>query len=139
MRLDLLLRISAKIFIPFIMIFAFYVQFHGDYGPGGGFQAGVIFAASIILYTIIFGAKKAQKDFPIKVFHIMIPIGVIIFSGTGIFSIINGYNFLDYDALAHYPKHGQHIGIISIEIGVFVTVIGAMVSIFNAFVSRGSR
>ena len=69
----------------------------------------------------------------------MIPIGVIIFSGTGIFSIINGYNFLDYDALAHYPKHGQHIGIISIEIGVFVTVIGAMVSIFYAFVSRGSR
>ena len=63
MRLDLLLRISAKIFIPFIMIFAFYVQFHGDFGPGGGFQAGVIFAASIILYTIIFGAKKAQKDF----------------------------------------------------------------------------
>ena len=70
MRLDLLLRISAKIFIPFIMIFAFYVQFHGDFGPGGGFQAGVIFAASIILYTIIFGAKKAQKDFLRLVFKV---------------------------------------------------------------------
>ena len=139
MRLYLFIRISAKIFIPFIMVFAFYVQFHGDYGPGGGFQAGVIFAASIILYTIIFGSKKAQKDFPAIVFHSMIPIGVIIFSGTGLLSVFNGYNFLDYDALSHYPKHGQHIGIIAIEIGVFVTVIGAMVSIFYAFVSRGSK
>lgn len=139
MRHHLVLRVISKMLIPFILLFGLYVQFHGDFGPGGGFQAGVIFAASIILYTIIFGAKKAQKDFPIKVFHLMIPIGVIIFSGTGIFSIINGYNFLDYDALAHYPKHGQHIGIILIEIGVFVTVIGAMVSIFYAFVSRGGR
>ena len=41
-------RISAKILLPFILLFALYVQFHGDFGPGGGFQAGVIFAAGII-------------------------------------------------------------------------------------------
>ena len=139
MRLDLLLRISSKIFIPFILIFAFYVQFHGDYGPGGGFQAGVIFASAIILYTIIFGSTKALRDFPEWIFHLMIPLGVIIFAGTGFISILNGFNFLDYDALAHYPKHGQYIGIISIEIGVFVTVIGSMVSIFYAFVNRGKK
>ena len=69
MRLDILLRISSKIFLPFIILFAFYVQFHGDFGPGGGFQAGVIFAAGIILYTIIFGIKKAQKDFPEMIFN----------------------------------------------------------------------
>ncbi|MBT4987281.1 MAG: cation:proton antiporter, partial [Proteobacteria bacterium] len=33
------LRIVAKIIIPMILLFALYVQFHGDYGPGGGFQA----------------------------------------------------------------------------------------------------
>ena len=104
MRLDLLIRISSKIFLPFIILFAFYVQFHGDFGPGGGFQAGVIFAAAIILYTIIFGIKKAQKDFPVKIFNFMVPLGVLIFTVTGLISLSKGFNFLDYDALAHYPK-----------------------------------
>ena len=43
------------------MLFALYVQFHGDYGPGGGFQAGVIFAASFILYGIIYGIERLRK------------------------------------------------------------------------------
>ena len=51
------LRIIAKIIIPMILLFALYVQFHGDFGPGGGFQAGVIFAAGFILYGLVFGPK----------------------------------------------------------------------------------
>ena len=94
MRLDLLLRISSKIFLPFIILFAFYVQFHGDFGPGGGFQAGVIFAAGIILYTIIFGIKKAQKDFPETIFNYMVSLGVLIFTVTGLISLSKGFNFL---------------------------------------------
>ena len=54
MRKDLILRIGAKLILPFILLFALYVQFHGDFGPGGGFQAGVISAAMVILYAIIF-------------------------------------------------------------------------------------
>ena len=92
-----------------------------------------------IIYQIIFGIKKAQKDFPETIFNYMVPLGVLIFTVTGLISLSKGFNFLDYDALAHYPKHGQHIGIIAIELGVFVTVIGSMVSIFFAFVARGKK
>ena len=49
MRDKLILKVVGRLFIPFILLFAFYVQFHGDYGPGGGFQAGVIFAAAFVL------------------------------------------------------------------------------------------
>ncbi len=38
----------VRIVIPLIMLFALYVQFHGDYSPGGGFQAGVLFAVGLI-------------------------------------------------------------------------------------------
>ena len=48
----LVLRVIAKLLIPFILLFGFYVQMHGDYGPGGGFQAGVIVAAAFILYAL---------------------------------------------------------------------------------------
>ncbi len=57
MKHDLILRVVAKLFIPFILLFALYVQFHGEFGPGGGFQAGVITAATFILYAIIFGLR----------------------------------------------------------------------------------
>ena len=49
MKLDLILRVTTKLILPFMLLFALYVQFHGDYGPGGGFQAGVIAAGMIIL------------------------------------------------------------------------------------------
>ena len=58
----LILRIVTKILVPFILLFALYVQFHGDYGPGGGFQAGVIFAAAIILYSMLFGMSTARNS-----------------------------------------------------------------------------
>ncbi len=44
-----ILRTITKLLIPIILLFALYVQFHGDFGPGGGFQAGVIFGSGIIL------------------------------------------------------------------------------------------
>ena len=58
------LRIVSKLLIPFIMLFALYVQFHGDFGPGGGFQAGVILASAFILYGLIFGLENARKVAP---------------------------------------------------------------------------
>ena len=51
MRQKIILRVVSKILIPYILLFAFYVQWHGDFGPGGGFQAGVIFAAGTVSYT----------------------------------------------------------------------------------------
>ena len=50
---NVILRVATKILTPYILLFALYVQFHGDYGPGGGFQAGVIFASAFVLYTLI--------------------------------------------------------------------------------------
>ena len=55
------IRVIAKLLIPFIVLFALYVQFHGDYGPGGGFQAGVILASALILYGLVFGLPAAQR------------------------------------------------------------------------------
>ena len=54
LRFHRVLHVVAKVIIPFVILFALYVQFHGDFGPGGGFQAGVIAAAAIILYALVF-------------------------------------------------------------------------------------
>ncbi len=131
------LRVIAKLLIPFLLLFALYVQFHGDYGPGGGFQAGVIFAAAFILYALVFGLRAARRVAPPRALEVLSALGVLIFAGTGVVAMLRGGNFLDYNALNHHdPVHGQHLGILLVELGVGVTVAAVMISIFFAFAGR---
>ncbi|MEM7480546.1 MAG: Na(+)/H(+) antiporter subunit B [Acidobacteriota bacterium] len=132
-----ILRVVATLAIPFILLFGLYVQFHGDYGPGGGFQAGAIFAAGFILYALVFGLGAARRIVPQRTVEAGLALGVLIFAGTGVASMLFGGNFLDYNALdSHDPVHGQHLGILIIEFGVGVTVASVMLAIFYAFAGR---
>ena len=139
MRLDTILRIAAKFILPLMLVFALYVQFHGDYGPGGGFQAGVVAAASIILYALIYGLPSALKIVPPGAVETMVPLGALIYLVVGLVGMLTGGNFLYYSELAHDQIHGQEWGVFLVEIGVFVTVFSTMLSIFYAFVGRAGR
>lgn len=137
MRHHLILRIVTKLLVGTIFLFALYVQFHGDYSPGGGFQAGVIMAAGFIVYGTVFTLEKVKAVFPPWLVHKVLALGVLIYSGTGIYSLFQGYGFLDYAAIdAHHPVHGQHLGILIVELGVGITVTGVMVAVYYAFASR---
>ena len=138
MKHNLVLRMIAKLFIPFILLFALYVQFHGDFGPGGGFQAGVILAAAIVFYALIYGMDRTRKVVPDWVVETMLALGVLIYAGVGFAGLFLGGNFLDYFVLDHDPIHGQHRGIFWVEVGVATTVCGVMLKIFYMFASRGS-
>ena len=140
MKHHLILRVITKLLVGPIMLFAFYVQFHGDYSPGGGFQAGVIMAVGIIIYGIVFDMEHAKKVLPPWFVHKMLAFGVLLYTFTGVISFFRGQNFLDYSALSpHSPTHGQHYGILIIELGVGITVSGVMIAIFYAFASRISE
>lgn len=131
-------RLGAKLLLPLILLFALYVQFHGDYGPGGGFQAGVIFSAGFILYALIYGLDDARRLMPPWLLRIGISLGVLIYAGVGLVGLFLGGNFLDYGVLDHHdPAHGQHLGILLVELGVGITVAAVMVTIFYAFAGRG--
>lgn len=136
MRRDLVLRVVAKVFLPFILLFALYVQFHGDFGPGGGFQAGVIIAAAVIFYALIYGLENARRVVPERLVERMMATGVLIYAGVGIVGLLLGGNYLDYFVLDHDPVHGQHRGIFWVEVGVAVTVSGVMLKIFYMFADR---
>jgi multicomponent Na+:H+ antiporter subunit B len=113
------------------------VQFHGDYGPGGGFQAGTIAAAAIVFYAITFGLAAAQRLVPERVVERLLAAGVLLYAGVGIAGIVLGGNYLDYFVLASDPVHGQHRGIFWVEAGVALTVAGVMLKLFYMFAARG--
>ena len=131
-----ILRVVSKFMIPFILLFALYVQFHGDFGPGGGFQAGVIFAAAFILYGLIFGIEKARKVLPAATTRLLLAFGVLLYAGTGLFGIFLGGNYLDYNVLASTAVGGQHLGILLVEFGVGTTVAATMITIFFVFAGQ---
>ena len=136
MKDDLVLRVIGKPLIPFILLFALYVQFHGDFGPGGGFQAGVIVAASIIFYALIHGVAATRRLVPDSLVETMLASGVLIYAGVGLAGLLLGGNYLDYFVLDSDPVHGQHRGIFWVEVGVATTVSGVMLKIYYMFASR---
>jgi len=133
MRHHLVLRVVAKLLLPCILLFALYTQFHGDYGPGGGFQAGVIFATGFILYGLIYGVENLSKVAPPGLVQGVAATGVLLYGGVGIAGILRGGRFLDYSVLLHNPIAGQHLGILLIELGVGMTVASVMITLFFAF------
>lgn len=133
----LVLSVIAKLMIPIVLIFGFYVHWHGDFSAGGGFQAGVILASAVILYSLIFGVPAAKRAIPPRVAQIGAALGVLIYGGTGMVSLLMGGKFLDYAVFnPHHAAHGQHYGIMAVELGVLVTVSSVMLSIFYGFAGR---
>lgn len=137
MKNDMVLRVVGKLLIPFILLFALYVQFHGDFGPGGGFQAGTIVAAAIVFYAIIYGLNTARRVLPDEIVEAMIAAGVLLYIGVGFAGLFFGGNFLDYFVLDSNPVTGQLRGIFWVELGVAITVCGVLLKIFYLFARRG--
>jgi multicomponent Na+:H+ antiporter subunit B len=136
LRHHLIPRVVSRMVIPFIVLFGLYVQFHGEYGPGGGFQAGAIIAAGLILYSIIEGERAALKLLPMRVLFAMAIAGTMLYAGVGVVCMLLGGNFLDYSVLSSNPVAGQQAGIILIEFGVGLAVTGVLLSVFHAFSAR---
>ena len=60
MKDQVVLRIITKLLVPYMLVFGVYVIAHGELGPGGGFQGGVILAAGFILYGLVWGKEEAS-------------------------------------------------------------------------------
>ena len=136
---SIIIQTVCSLIIPFIQLFGIYVIFHGHYGPGGGFQGGVLLAVSIILQRLYLGAKAAHQKFPPKAGLIIAVTGMIIFMLAGIIPMITGGIFLDYGSLPIPWVQGaelRSLGILIVEIGIGLTVFGALVLIFDNLVGE---
>ena len=133
------LRVITKLLMPCILLFGLYVQFHGELGPGGGFQAGVIFGVGFVLYALIFGVRVARLVAPAWVLRTVLGGGVLLYAGVGVAGVLRGGSFLNYSVLRHDPVHGQEMGIQLIEFGVGSTVAAAIISLFFIFAGQEQR
>ncbi|HEX9879946.1 MAG TPA: Na(+)/H(+) antiporter subunit B [Candidatus Binatia bacterium] len=132
---QVILRIVAKLMIPFILVFGFYVIAHGELGPGGGFQGGVVLASAFILYGIVFDAQRMRMILPRGVSDALASAGVILYALTGLYSLFAGYRYLDYSPLKPSDAAiAESWGMTLVEYGVGITVAAVMVTLFNELV-----
>ena len=129
----------VNIIIPFVQLFALYVVIHGHYGPGGGFQGGVLLAITIILQRFCAGREVSYKKFPPQTALIFAACGMLIFAISGLIPLFVGASFLDYSALPLFWVHGaelRSLGILIVEIGIALAVFGTMVAVFDTLAGR---
>ncbi|GAA4854324.1 Na(+)/H(+) antiporter subunit B [Luteimonas vadosa] len=136
MRNNLIILLAARILIPLIILFALYVQFHGDYSPGGGFQAGVIFAAGWILFALVYGLDRALEVIPLAWMYRLMAMGALLYAAVGLAGVALGGRFLDFYPLLADPQSAQQAGIMLVEFGVGVTVASVMMLVFALFARR---
>lgn len=142
---SVILHFVVRVFlVPLIFVFGVYVFLHGELSPGGGFQAGAIVAASIILGRLVLGSDVAGHRFPTRLLTWGASIGVGIYLLAGVVPLFLGANYLDYDQLplAWFNEIAQHhrtdraLGIFAVELGVFIAVVSVMVILYDYLTMR---
>jgi multicomponent Na+:H+ antiporter subunit B len=129
-----IVHVASRGIAPFILLIGLYVFFHGHYSPGGGFQGGVLMAASILLLRLSMGTTLSQNIFPMWLTLRLSAIGALIFAGIGVVALLYGGNFLDYSYLpipGLEPEYLRYYGILLIEVGVTMTVMSTLISIYD--------
>lgn len=138
---NLIIRVSARILVPFIQLFGLYVIVHGHYSPGGGFQGGVLLGASFILLALAFDLKTSFQLFSERINILLGNAGALIFTGTGVLCALVGGLFLDYSALEVFfamgPEEWRSFGIFIVEVGVGLAVMSIMLSLYWDISSNG--
>ncbi|ACM49473.1 Conserved hypothetical protein [Anaplasma marginale str. Florida] len=130
------LRSAVTIMLPVMILYGLYVQIHGDYSPGGGFQGGVIVASALVLYHMVFGEAQISRVVSASFPRVMSATGFLLYVATGAISMIAGKSFLSYFFAMFDAVSEQKLGIFVVELGVGLTVCGSMVSIYFDFASR---
>ena len=133
---NVVIRTTARVLMPFMMVFGLYVIFHGEGGPGGGFQGGVILASAFVLYTLVHGLEASTAVVPKRYTDVLAAAGVLIYAGVGVYCMVRGGNFLDYYYLIHAPDDpgaAQALGMTLVELGVGTTVSSVMITLFREF------
>ncbi|MGM0574882.1 MAG: Na(+)/H(+) antiporter subunit B [Myxococcota bacterium] len=133
------IRTTVRLLVPLVQLYALYVVFHGHYSPGGGFQGGVIIAASYILVALGLGEDEFRRRIRERSLATWSGVGVAVFAGVGALSWLYDASFLDYGALsflAEDPPDRRAMGILLVEIGVAITVASGLLLIFARLFDR---
>ncbi len=134
---DSILKKSALLIVPLILIFGLYVILNGHISPGGGFSGGAILGAGLILFLSAFGFQTAEKVLNAKTVKIITLVSLLVYCLAKSYSFFTGANHLESGIPLGTPGAILSSGLILVlNICVGMVVACTMYS-FYALVRRG--
>jgi multicomponent Na+:H+ antiporter subunit B len=128
---SVIVQMLSRLLVPLVQLYALFILFFGQYGPGGGFVGGVMFGASLILGMLVFGPNTPSWTMATTLLK-GDGVGLLIFVAVGGLCLIAGGEFLNY-AEVNIPgldaPSRRHLGIIIAQIGVAADVAVTAISI----------
>lgn len=129
-----LLQAVARIIMPPALLVALWLLGRGHHLPGGGFVAGLVVAAAIILQYVATG-RHLMRDALHLPAEALIAIGLLLAVGTGLAAQVAALPFL---TSAHGHLHIPLLGDFPLasaglfDVGVFLVVTGSTLRILLA-------
>ncbi|MDD3335415.1 MAG: MnhB domain-containing protein [Eubacteriales bacterium] len=91
---DEVLQLAAKVLVPVILLFGFYIVLNGHLSPGGGFSGGAVMGAGLMLYLNAFGFEKTSRFFTYKLSRWISYLALMTYAGLKSYSFFTGANHL---------------------------------------------
>lgn len=134
---DTILKVTAKVLTPLIIMFGIYVILAGHLGPGGGFSGGSIIGAALILHSVAYGPERLKKLITPKRYRLVVLCALGFYSFAKCYSFFCGANHLESIFKPGTPGMILSAGLIlPLNIAVGVVVALTMYGFYSYFTRR---
>ncbi|MEF8819893.1 MAG: MnhB domain-containing protein [Haloferacaceae archaeon] len=119
---------TVRLVAPFVMTFALFTLFHGTVSAGGGFQGGVVAAATVVMLAFGLGIRDTVawlSDGRILALAVAAP---LVFGAVALAGVVVGDAFLGFARLP-IPKPSVYATEL-IELGIGASVAAVVVVLF---------
>ena len=134
MLYSLILRVTARVLVPLLLLFSLFMLLRGHNLPGGGFVGGLVAASAFVLYVLTAGVRASRQVLYVEP-HTLLGLGLVCAYGTGLLALVLGEPFLTSLWVdLHIPVLGDvHLGsTLPFDIGVMLVVVGtALLMVFS--------
>jgi len=94
MQMSKIVRLSADLMYPFVVIFGWYIIMHGHLTPGGGFQGGAVIATGAALVIVAYSYREVTTNMISKtVLWFQESGGLLLFIGAGLAGMLLAFPF----------------------------------------------
>lgn len=131
---DPILRSTAKLIVPLLVVFGVYNICNGHLGPGGGFSGGAIIGAGLILYSLAFGFERLERLLNFKSYRVIVVVALCFYSLAKCYSFYCGANHLESFISPGTPGRIFSAGLIlPLNIAVGAVVACTMYGFYSVF------
>jgi multicomponent Na+:H+ antiporter subunit B len=131
---SMILRVTARVLLPLLLLFSVFLFVRGHNEPGGGFVGGLVAASAWSLYAIAYSAAAARRALRVDPL-LLIGGGLLLALATGLLGLLEAGAFLTalWTEITVPGLGSLALGTpVLFDLGVYLVVLGVALTIILA-------